>query len=184
MWVTPGLPGAEINAEEGNELVTTSLTAVGSTVSLNMMDISTPELERGFVGFFFHPKDNFTQSLKMVEVAVIWPKFLEGWRVHVQQNREERLEAAWERWAPLATHPLLHPPLFLPALQGSVFATKVGERVFVSLGAQTGERKCTWRKSGKSLEKNVKSCGILSKLNRMEFHQNHTSQMPLLRVKD
>ena len=76
-------------------MVTTSLTAVGSTVSLNMMDISTPKLERGF--FFFHPKDNFTQSLKMVEVAVIWPKFLEGWRVHVQQNRGERPEAEWER---------------------------------------------------------------------------------------
>lgn len=132
------------------------------------------KLERGFF-FFFHPKDNFTQSLKMVEVAVIWPKFLEGWRVHVLQNRGERPEAEWERWAPPTTHPLLHQPLFLPALQGSVFATKVEERVFVSLGAQTGERKCTYRKSGKSLEKMLKSCGIPSKLNRMEFHQNHAS---------
>ena len=49
--------------EEGNELVTTSLTAVGSTVSLNMMDISTPELERAFVCFFFSTQRIILHSL-------------------------------------------------------------------------------------------------------------------------
>ena len=73
----------------------------------------------------------------------MWPKFLEGWRAHVQQNGAERPETEWERGAPLATHPLLHPPLLLPAVCGSVFAAKAEERVFVSLGAQTGEGKGT-----------------------------------------
>lgn len=37
--------------------------------------------------------------------------------------------------------------------------------------------------SGKGLEKNMKSHGILPTLNRMGFHRNHTSWLPLLRVK-
>lgn len=87
---------------------------------------------------------------------------LEGWKVHMEQNREGvgskeeeiRLPDEGEGCAELRTlkgdkrrSPGRSPNYYyshhlsLPALQSSMFATKVEESVYVSLRDQTDERK-------------------------------------------
>lgn len=95
----------------------------------------------------------------MVEVAIIWLTFLGGWKVHVEQNREEvgrgrdepssrrgglyRIRNSEKGCKEKPRHDDYTHCFFLPALQGTIFSTRGEESAFMSLRAQAGEGKYT-----------------------------------------